>query len=300
MVAIGWGGCTNDRVLLPGAESSTGEASSGSTSSGSSEPGTTGTTTGLADDTGTASTGEPEVLFVPMPDVGLDDECDLFTQSCPPGLKCMPWANDGSEAWNATACKPLVDDPVGIDEACHVEGSSTSGIDDCARGAMCWDVDPETNQGVCIPFCVGTEDTPICEDPQRACRVVAYGFWLCHPSCDPLDQDCPAGATCLPDSPESTAPWECRPDASGITGAYGDPCEFFNVCDPGLVCASWGAAPGPCEAASGCCTEICDLADPLGAMQCAGAADGQQCLPWYEAGEAPPGYESLGICTLPA
>ena len=28
-------------------------------------------------------------------------ECDLFAQDCPAGEKCMPWANDGTEVWNA-------------------------------------------------------------------------------------------------------------------------------------------------------------------------------------------------------
>ena len=30
----------------------------------------------------------------------------------------------------------------------------------------------------------------------------------------------------------------CVPDASGEMGVYGDPCEYINVCDPGLFCAS--------------------------------------------------------------
>lgn len=288
LVMVGPLGCSDDRVRLPGAESSTGEPSSGSTTtSGSSSTSATSSTTGLADDTtGLASTGEPEVIFVPIPDVGEDDDCDIFAQDCPPGLKCTAWNSKGETwGWNATSCKPVVDDPVGIDETCHVVGSGYSGIDDCPVGAMCWDVDPKTNQGVCVPFCVGSEDTWVCEDPMRQCFACGdfnnCAWRLCLPVCDPLDQDCPEGQACY----WLGNAWGCGPDASGDAGANGDPCDFINECDPGLVCLL----------DSGVCSEVCDLDD----MQCAGAIEGQVCLPWYEDGEAPPGYEDLGVCTLP-
>jgi hypothetical protein len=84
-------------------------------------------------------------------------------------------------------------------------------------------------------------------------------------------------------------------------GAYGDPCEFINVCDPGLICLDAATVPPgqPCEGAAGCCTEICDLSDPAGDMQCAGAAEGQTCQPWYEEDSAPIGFEDVGVCALP-
>ena len=296
-------GCSGDRVLVPGAESSTGEPSTGTTiASGSSSTSlASSTSTGPADDsTGTTSTGEPEVIFLPVPDVGGNSsfECDLFAQDCPPDQKCMPWANDGGGAWNAWGCKPLADDPVGIDEVCHVQGSGTSGIDDCERGAMCWNVDPKTNQGFCTPFCVNTRQDPLCDDPQRQCLFNGDStVWLCLPSCKPIAQNCPRGQACYP----ITFYWSCGPDASGGGGAYGDPCEFINVCDPGLVCVDVSYVPPglPCESAGGCCTEVCDLGDPLGDLQCAGAAEGQTCQPWFEEVEAPPGYEDVGVCAMP-
>jgi hypothetical protein len=296
-------GCSGDRVLVPGAESSSGEPSTGTTtSSGSSSTSlASGTSTGPADDTtGTASTGEPEVIFLPGPDVGGHSslQCDIFAQDCPPDQKCMPWANDGFGAWNAWGCKPLADDPVGIDEVCHVQGSGTSGIDDCERGAMCWNVDPDTDQGTCIPLCVNTWEAPLCDDPQRTCQSDSSSIvWLCSPVCNPIAQDCPEGEACY----SYLDNWFCIHDASGDGGSYGDPCEYPNVCDPGLICADVSYVPPglPCEGAGGCCTEICDLDDPLGDLQCAGAAEGQVCQPWYEEDPAPYGYEDFGACAMP-
>jgi hypothetical protein len=179
-----------------------------------------------------------------------------------------------------------------------VEGSGVSGLDDCELGAMCWDVDPETLEGTCVPFCVGSADNPYCEDPNRSCSISGSGrLILCFPTCNPIEQDCPVGEACYPIQDD----WSCAPDASGEQGAYGDPCEFINVCDPGLVCLSASAVPPgqACEGAAGCCSEICDITDPLGDLQCAGAAEGQTCQPWYEPGSAPQGYADVGVCALP-
>lgn len=297
-------GCSGDRVLIPGAESSSGEPSTSTTTSTTTSGGSSSTSlagsssTGLADDTtGTASTDEPEVIFLPELDVGGQGsfECDLFAQDCPPDQKCMPWAPDGGSTWHGWGCKPLADDPVGIDEVCHVQGSYTAGIDDCELGAMCWDVDPKTNQGTCISFCVNSEQDPICEDPERQCQTGSDNtLWLCVPVCDPIAQDCPVDQACY----FFSSLWQCAPDASGDAGAYGDGCDVINLCDPGLVCLEASAVAG-CEGTSGCCTDICDITDPLGDMQCAGVRDGAICQPWYEDGTAPPGSEHVGVCVLP-
>lgn len=71
-------------------------------------------------------------LFLSEPDGGgTGFECDVFAQDCPPGEKCVPWANDGGGVWNATRCSPVDDDPAAPGEPCTVEGGPTSGIDDC-------------------------------------------------------------------------------------------------------------------------------------------------------------------------
>jgi hypothetical protein len=209
----------------------------------------------------------------------------------------MPWANDGGNAWNATRCSPVDPNADQPGEACMVEGSGVSGIDSCDIGSMCWNVDPETNEGVCVAFCLGSEGAPICEDPATGCWVPDQGVLiLCLPSCDPLVQDCGEGDECGPQG--GSAAFVCTPDASGDLGAHGDACEFVNVCDPGLFCAEAAAVFG-CMDSNGCCTEFCDLAavDPNAA--CSGALDGETCTAWFDLGHAPPGFASLGACVLP-
>jgi hypothetical protein len=71
----------------------------------------------------------------------------------------------------------------------------------------------------------------------------------------------------------------CAPDASGDEGQPGDPCEFLNVCDPGLFCANADAVPG-C-AGNGCCSAVCTVGDDTN------CEDGQSCIPFYEDGQAP-------------
>jgi hypothetical protein len=258
---------------------------------------TGGTTSGATgEESGGGSTG---VMFLVEPDGGgISFECDLFAQDCPEGEKCMPWGNDGG-TWNATRCSPIADNPGQPGDECLVEGSGTSGIDDCDIGVMCWDVDPKTNMGSCVAMCTGDESAPICEDPDTTCSIANEGaIVLCLPVCDPLLQDCPEGQACYPVAED----WVCGPDASGELGVYGDPCEFINVCDPGLICLGAAAVPAgeACEGSTGCCSEVCDLTDPAGDMQCTGALGGQLCTAWYEEGSAPPGYEDVGACSLPA
>lgn len=118
-----------------------------------------------------------------------------------------------------------------------------------------------------------------------------------RPSCHPLEPlDCPEGQACYP----IDGVWQCAPDASGDAGAYGDPCDSDDGCDPGLACLPTNALPPglPCEGAAGCCTVLCDFSDPDASLGCPSAADGQLCLPWYPAGEAPPGYDDVGACSL--
>ena len=126
--------------------------------------------------------------------------CDLWEQCCPEGEKCMPWSDDGSGIWNSTRCTPIdfPPDPPGSD--CMVEGNGTSGIDTCELGAMCFDVDPETNVGVCRALCQGDESNPVC-DAGFVCGPLSTGdltVYLCLPTCDPLLQDCDAGNACYP------------------------------------------------------------------------------------------------------
>lgn len=222
-------------------------------------------------------------------------ECDIWAQDCPEGEKCMPWANDGGGSWNATRCSPLDPSPRRVGEPCTVEGSGVSGIDDCELGSMCWGVDAETNQGVCVAFCDGNLSSPICKDPTTECLVANDGVLiLCLPSCDPLLGGCGEAEGCYPNE---SGGFFCVPDASGDNGEHGDPCDYLNDCDPGLLCV----APErvfDCFGV-GCCTEACDLEaeDPNAA--CSGFANGEVCTAYFAPGQPPPDLDHLGVCIVP-
>ncbi|MEZ4453963.1 MAG: ribulose phosphate epimerase [Nannocystaceae bacterium] len=290
-------------------QSSTGNSAS-STTAGTSE----GTTTDTTAATATATTGNTSsdtqatgststssdtestgCSFLCMPDGGSTGtfECDIWAQDCKDGEKCNAWANDGGGAWNSTKCVP--DGTDGVGDPCTVEGSGVSGLDSCAKGGMCWNVDPETNMGVCVALCEGSEDkctadAASCCGPGTACTIANMGsLILCLQTCDPLIQNCENPKdVCYPVNDT----FQCAPDVSGDMGAIGDPCEFINVCDPGTFCGNPGAYPGCDPNAAGCCIPFCDLDAP----DCVAMTE---CTAWYDPMDVPPGYESLGACVIP-
>lgn len=219
------------------------------------------------------------------PDGGTTDfECDIVAQDCPEGEKCMPWANDGGEVWNASRCSPLAGDAAEVGEPCAVEGSAVSGIDDCALGSMCFGVDPRTNLGECVPMCSGTWDDPQCDAGQHCIQIGLAPVPLCADECNPLAFECTEGDNCTP----SGDAFGCLPPSG--SGGQGDPCEVVTGCDPGNVCVVAIALP-ECEDAN-CCTSYCDLAAPT-------CPDGLTCTAFYEEGQAPEGLQTLGACIVP-
>ena len=282
------------------------DASSEGSSTTSTTTTTTSTTTSAADtssssesstSSNTTSTGDETngcPFVCPNDTDDPSSECSLWDQDCPAGQKCTAWATDG-DTWNALKCVPVAEDPKGVGEACTVEGSAVSGIDDCELGAMCFDVDPETNEGTCLAFCLGSESAAVCPDALTRCNVADEGVLsLCIPICSPLLQDCDEGEGCYPIGDS----FSCAPDAGGPdAGVYGETCEFLNVCDPSLFCDDPGGVPD-CVGPIGCCNAFCDLsvADPD--ATCPDAAQGQTCVAWYEPGTAPPGLQDVGRCTV--
>lgn len=215
-------------------------------------------------------------------------ECDLWSQDCPDGEKCMPWANDGGEQWNATKCAPL--DPAGQDlgQTCVVEGSGVSGIDDCAQGLMCFDVDPGTNEGTCVALCGGNEAQPQCA-PGTSCLIANGGvLTLCLPDCDPLGQTCAPGHGCFPVG--DTGSFVCLPaPSSQIVGA--GTCAHLGGCEPGTVCVEPTSLPA-CRLPDGCCTSWCDTSAPEDPCP-----DETTCQPFFS--EDVVGFETLGVCLVP-
>jgi hypothetical protein len=263
-----------------------------------------GTTQG-GSDTGAPTSGESEsesessgdttdtgCSFFQCETTGMDPpppaECDQWKQDCGPGKKCSAYADDGSFAWNNTKCVDVYENAGVPGDECTVEGSGVSGVDSCAKGAMCWDVDGETGKGVCVPLCLGSPEAPICELGQ-ACAVNNDVLNLCLSSCDPLAMDCDGDDLCLP----SGEGFLCVLDASGMEGQAFDPCEFGNACDAGLYCFDPAYGSECNSQAGGCCLPFCDTTD----ADCPG--QGQTCIPWYEPGSAPPGFDTVGFCGIP-
>ena len=233
------------------------------------------------DDSG--ETGEVQVCESTSPYDGPGD-CDPYAQDCPAGSKCAPYG-DGS-AWESTRCVPLDAAPVDVGSPCVVQGAGTSGQDNCVEGAMCFHLDPQTQEGVCVALCGCGPDQGVCEDP--ATCVIANGgaLPLCMVACDPLVQNCPAGQLCGP----TNDGFACAPDVSGSEGSQGDSCDTTNGCDPGFTCVVGEVVPD-CDS-NGCCSSFCDLENPAGAC-----VAGQTCQPWFD--EPPPEFANVGVCAGP-
>lgn len=243
------------------------------------------------DDGSTDGTDEGCNFLCPVD--GGDPQCDLWSQDCPEGEKCIAWASDGG-TWNATRCAEIDANPGQVGDECTAEGGGASGDDTCGLGFMCWDVDPETNMGTCVAQCTGDPSAGICEDSDTTCAITNDGaIQLCLPVCNPLLQDCVSeNQACYPVNDS----FACAPDASPSEATSGTPCAFINVCPPGLICMGPEAYGPDCDSGDGCCASVCDVTEVGGT--CPGS--GQSCESWYEEGEAPPGYDNVGACVVPA
>lgn len=248
--------------------------------------------------TGGASTGVPGCAFDVPPGVcdgsaveeasrctsvcfdiggGEDPGCDLFMQDCGEGLKCTSFSTDGGVNW-ATNCVPVEPAPGAVGEPCTATGDA--GADDCAKGAMCWNIDPVGGAGRCVAVCGCSSASPTCDAANTACVRSGDELAVCLDVCDPLSPaTCGAREVCVPLGGDR--PFVCHIDISGAGGALGEPCAGWNDCDAGLFC-------GPCFE-DDCCTLPCDLDAPA----CPG---GLECVPWYAPGHVPKCFERVGFC----
>jgi hypothetical protein len=211
----------------------------------------------------------------------LPEDCSQLEQDCPRGSKCMPYADDGGNFANATRCVPIVPDPNAPGEPCTVVGSPLSGEDDCDGRSMCWHVDADTLQGICLPFCMGTEDEPTCSGACEECKIpFGSGPFVCRSPCDPLLGDCLPGYGCyfIDDV------LGCWPDMSSEGVGIGSPCEFRNDCPSGSMCWRAAGVPG-CPAGGGCCVPFCTVGD---VETCPALVPGTSCMPLFISGERPP------------
>ncbi len=211
--------------------------------------------------------------------------CDPWQQDCPEGEKCSAYAGGGDDVWSALHCVPIEGDAK-PGEPCVASDGQFSGRDSCELGAMCWSIDQETLEGVCVGLCDGTPDEPTCAQAGTKCTITNDGVLnLCLSACDPLSNECDDGDTCafVEDG------FSCVP---GEDLGLGDPCNG-PTCSDGQLCIP--APYLPDCGSENCCTPYCDIKadDPCAEL------DGATCIPFFMEGEAPAGLENLGVCAFP-
>jgi hypothetical protein len=250
--------------------------------------GSTGVDTGSStanddvDDTACGFYGCPGDLGPPMP-----IQCDVLAQDCPEDEKCMPWADDGGNAWTALRCSPVADAPAGLGETCRVEGSYMTGIDDCGDELVCFWVDPRSDVGTCVANCGGSSDAPTCSDPGTQC-VIDFddSLALCLPPCNPLAPDCAHGSCLRVDDGVGFACGVALQPSLADDSA----CDHDWSCAPGSVCLD-GDLPPACEEGE-CCAPICDLDVPDA------CGPDRVCTSLQLGPDAPPEWH-VGYCALP-
>jgi hypothetical protein len=249
---------------------------------------TTSTTSSTTTTDPTTTTDDPGT-FIPIPDMG-PPPCDAFAQDCPRGEKCMPYASDGGQSWNDSKCVDVMDDPAAVGEPCFVLDSGVSGLDNCELGAMCWNPDDQ-NQGTCIALCGGTADNPACPDGFNCTYGRSVPFGVCTALCDPLLQNCEPGDLCIPDPIDLG--FLCSPDSLDEASPVHAPCDYHTGCAQGLLCVPPSTATECDPQVNGCCQPVCDVEAP---NTCTGEA--QTCVPYWDEGTSPPGYEHIGLCSV--
>lgn len=208
--------------------------------------------------------------------------CDVHDQDCPEDEKCV-FSGEGT-TFVETTCVPILGDQQ-PGEDCTWGGIEVAS-DDCAVGSFCVDLDWQDGDpaGECQAYCAESE--PACAPEQFCVFWGQDGPAFCEERCNPLVQDCKAGHACH----FATTDFSCVPIVDARPA--GDPCEFAAQCAGGLLCMSAAALPS-CVGDS-CCTRLCDIQQPDACLD----QPGTTCEPFYD-GNAVPGLESLGVCTLP-
>lgn len=249
-----------------------------------------GTDSSTSVGTESSTTGDPPTSegtdFVPSKEDMGPLDCDPYAQDCPEGEKCVPYASSGGP-WDDNKCVAVMGDQA-PGEPCTY-GGMVDATDDCDETSHCWDVHDVDGQpvGTCMAFCIGSEDSPECP-PDSQC-LYSSTINLCIPLCDPLAQVCGDGQACIWDG----AQFFCVFTTQELPA--GQPCGFINDCAAGLGCFQAEALPN-CEGSS-CCSAFCDL--NLGDGPCEASLPDTICVPFFEQGTAPPGYDDVGVCVLP-
>lgn len=285
-------GCSDDwlpmtsGVPTPGSTSSSG--SSGETTTG--EAGTTEAGTTATPTTGDTTSGDPTTGN------GDGGMCNIWQQDCAEGLKCTAYGPPNTFIPQGIKCVPVPDNPKAHNEPCRV-GPEGLGDDDCDVGSVCLDLD-YNGEGFCLPYCTGDSQNPMCEDDRTCVKLFfSFDFGNCFRKCDPLLQDCEEGEGCYMDATTiGNTGFVCLPVVQEGKGkVFGDPCIGWSSCEPGYACVYDSFVPD-CQTGL-CCTPWCDLME--GDETCKKIHPAMGCIPWYPEGQAPPGFERVGLCGIP-
>lgn len=271
-------------------ESSTG---GGTTTGGGATTTSGGTTTGTPDPTtgdGTNGTATTMAGFIIMPDGGISGQCDPRLQDCPEGQKCTAVSPAPGEPWGVNTCVQVMGEGA-VGDPCDVEGGKYTGVDNCAKGTLCLLTDDEGLGGICVEFCDLNDQCP--NTPTAKCVVYNDGSLpICLPTCDPLLQDCPEGQGCYSSAGDSFVCFKVSAEPG--EGLPGDECEYLNACQKGGFCAAADAVANCPPQSAGCCTPFCPVSGGNAPCQ-----PGEECVPFFEQGMAPPQYEDVGVCVIP-
>jgi hypothetical protein len=286
------GGCAKDTVEPNLEDGGSGDEDTSATTDGGNEQADTNSTTMTTDDPGDGDGDDSTSMstgFVPEIDGLVTNTCDPAVQDCPDGDKCTAYVvEQGSCCVDANKCVPVMGDGQIGDPCVRTEDN-----DDCAEGLFCMTVTSgSTGDGVCLAFCnVGTQD---CADdglPDAQCFAFNDGTLpLFQDNCDPISQDCSGDLGCYGVGDQG---FVCSvPGFEEGLGNDGDMCYTIQSCKPGLGCFS-AEVQSDCDSAS-CCSPYCDLNEPNPCLA------PEECIPYYEQGTAPPQYEHVGLCAVPA
>ncbi len=289
-----------DEASTSGTESSTDASSSNTdtsstgtdTSSAGTDTSSAGTDTSSAtasDSTASASedssaSASEDGNWGTPPDV-TNEPCNPLAQDCFFTHKCVPYATvPGSSFLDADKCMPIVGDK-GWGEPCTLSDFNEA-QDDCDGEGFCWNLEWIQGElhGTCVPFCTGSPQDLMCP-PGWGC-LFSGAVALCSKQCNPLLQDCPDPYNCY---------WINDAFQCALTGSFGQdaqPCNQANDCTPGLGCVAKANVPGCPDNAATCCTPYCDLDTP-------DCQAGRDCVAFFGLGEAPPGFEDVGLCLAP-
>jgi hypothetical protein len=261
----------------PGPMTSPTTSSTTSTTTGTTVPPDPSTTT----DPSTGSASDDGATFISWPETESDTvclqacECDVIDQDCADGEKCVPWANDGGDLWNANRCVAIEPEGSVPGEPCTVVNSPVSGVDSCDASSLCVNVDPKTLQGVCAPFCELGDDGPWCSDGAECMQSNDGTVAICLPTCDPLAFACADGEGCY----LVGEAWYCL--------RVGAPVQYVDMlpahCEPGSTAIPLDSQSFCDPESDVCCAQVCDIDQPA-------CAPPYSCISIWETGGNP------GLC----